>query len=192
VSDEHGHANHHGDADDDDRDKESTHRLSSNGAARSLRLPNRFYICGALIDARQHHHDEDARGCAPTLPIIAAATTPSLLVARQNVLAVESFASRCLQQAKAPPGESGAFWGSKDWGDRPASEIGLSMPEKGSKQQRRQSGVCSLGGVAVETGYAIPQYQYVGAAWKRFNGPKGLRGGGANSRRTCRNEKTRP
>jgi len=124
--------------------------------------------------------------------IIAAAITPSLLVARQNVLAVESFASRCHQQAKAPPGESGAFWGSKDWGDRPASRIRLSTSAKGSKQQRRQSGICSLGGVAVETGYAIPQYQYVCAAWKRFNGPKGLRGRGANSRPTCGNEKTRP
>jgi hypothetical protein len=42
VGDEHGHANHQGDADDDDRDEESAHRLSS-------LMPRALWVLAGLL-----------------------------------------------------------------------------------------------------------------------------------------------
>lgn len=63
----------------------------------------------------------------------------------------------------------------KQLGDRPASGVCRWKSKKSSKQQRRPGGVCSPGGVAAETGYAIPQHSCVRAARKKFNGPLGSR-----------------
>jgi hypothetical protein len=190
VSDEHSHANHHGDAENDDRDKESAHRLSSsNGFAHSRCLADCFYISGSLKDAWQRRPGigTDAASLSPWRywPLLASRTTKRSRCEGLRLPAVPT-------QAKAPPGESGAFWGSKDWGDRPASQMCLSTSDKGSKTTTPPERSMFARRRCRKTGYAIPQYQYVGPVRKRFNGPKGLRGRDENSRATCRGEKARP
>jgi hypothetical protein len=62
------------------------------------------------------------------------------------------------EKAEAPPGESRASFGKQGIGrGRSASEVRLWRSKKGSnKQQRRLSGVCSLGGVAVDLDMQFP------------------------------------
>jgi hypothetical protein len=186
VSDEHGHTNHHGDADDDDHDKESAHRLSSNGAARSLRLPDRFYISGSLMDARQYHHDEDAL----TLPLAHRGHYHPFFAGRTTKC------SRCGGPALPQTGESPA-WGKRGFLGE-ARIGGIDLPHKYVCRRRQRFKATTPPERSMfarrrcrRTGYAIPQYQYVAAVRKRFNGPKGLRGGDENSRATCCGEKAR-
>jgi hypothetical protein len=72
-------------------------------------------------------------------------------------------------EKEAPPGESGASFGKQGIGrGRSASEVRLRKSKKGSKQQRRLSGVCSLGGVAVQLDRQFPSTGMCVRLGKRF------------------------
>jgi hypothetical protein len=62
-----------------------------------------------------------------------------------------------LEKRKPRLGKAGLRLGSKEsGGGRSASKVRLRKSKKGSKQQRRLSGVCSLGGVAVQLDMQFP------------------------------------
>src|SRR6266852_5574248 len=74
------------------------------------------------------------------------------------------------ERAEAPLGESGASLRKLAIGrGRSASVLCLGKSKRGSEQQRRLSGVCSLGGVAVELDRQFPSTDMSVPPGKRFN-----------------------
>ena len=78
-----------------------------------------------------------------------------------------------LKRRKPRLGRTGLSGGKHGSGDRRASEVCLRHSQKGSKQQRRLSGVYSLGGAAVELDMQFPSEGVSAQPAKRFNDSSG-------------------
>jgi hypothetical protein len=92
---------------------------------------------------------------------------------------------RRVQEDESPAWGERGFLGKHGSGDRLASEVCLWISQKGSKQQRRRSGIYSLGGAAVKLDMQFPSAGLSAQPAKRFN-DFGERSGGPQRGRRCR------